>query len=339
MPLYIFHGNEAFGRREAYRKLKESLDTDGSLATNTVEFEARQSSPQEVMAACDALPFLGGTRLVVVTGILAAFGKSTRGKKKTQVALGDEPDPADSRWAILGEYVDRMPPSTTLVLIDSAAPPGGLITLFKGKGKIESFPLPSDRDLAGWVAHRAKALGVRVDASAARLLAQLIGPDLWALAGELDKLGTYAAGEIVREATVRELVSRAKEHKGYELSDAVLDGQGSKAARIFHELIEDGAVPQVLLSTIAGRYRKVAIARELLDAGESGDAITGAAEVKPGYPTEKLIEQARHHSLKDVRRAYARLIMAETDVKHHSMDYDLAVELAVQELALGPSRR
>ena len=75
---------------------------------------------------------------------------------------------------------------------------------------------------------RAKKIGLKLDAPAAKLLAELIGPDAWMLASELDKLLAYSGGEVVREADVRELVSRAKEHKGWDLTDAILDGRARR---------------------------------------------------------------------------------------------------------------
>ena len=337
MPLHILHGAETFARAEALRKLKESLDTDGSLATNTITLDARQSSLQEVMAACDTIPFLGDTRLVIVEGVLESTGKPKRGgkKKASEVEPGDS---APSQWEALTDYIDRMPPSTTLVLVDGAVPADGLLKVLKPKGAAQSFPIPGDKELAGWVGHRAKTLGIKIDAPAARLLAELVGADLWALAGEIDKLSVYANGESIREADVRALVSRAKEHKGWELSDAVVEGQSAKAARIVLELVEDGEAPQVLLSTVAGRYRRIAIARDMLDRGESNSAIAQRVNMKVGYGLDKLIEQARRHSPERIRRIYGRIIQAETDVKQFSMNYQLAVELAVQEIASAPPR-
>jgi DNA polymerase-3 subunit delta len=183
---------------------------------------------------------------------------------------------------------------------------------------------------------RAKKIGLKLDAPAARVLAELIGPDPMTLSSELEKLLAYSGGNIVREADVRELVSRAKEHKGYELADAVLEGQGAKAARVLNELLEDGAVAAVLLSTIAGRYRRIAIVRDMLGRGEPGTAIARRIGAKMGFGLDKLIDQAQRTPYAAIRDGYARLILAELDLKRGLMDERLAIELAVQELASRP---
>ncbi len=58
--------------------------------------------------------------------------------------------------------------------------------------------------------------------------------------------------------------------------------------------------------------------------------------MKVGYGLDRLIDQAQHTPPPAVRAAYARLILAELDLKRGLMDDRLAIELAVQELASRP---
>lgn len=340
--LYVIYGSDQLARREAFDKLKAELDKEGSLATNHVTFDASRATPAEVMAACDAMPFLGDSRLVVVEGLLKKGSRIKKGRKRS-----GKPEPAEEEeddagvWIVLADYIPRMPATTTLVLLDDDVQASNALLIAIGPlGKVEHCVPPSERDLPGWVMSRAKKIGLKLDAPAARVLAELIGPDPLTLAGELEKLLAYSAGNVVRDADVRELVSRAKEHKGWELADAVLDGQGAKAARVLNELLEDGAVAAVLLSTVAGRYRRIAIVRDMLDRGEPGTAIARRIGAKMGFGLDKLINQAQRTPYAAIRDGYARLIQAEFDLKRGItgglMDDRLALELAVQELASRP---
>lgn len=342
--LYVIYGKDAFARREAFDKIRAGLDKDGSLSANTVSFEAKSTSPQEVMAACDTVPFLGDGRLVIAEGVLRTANRvvkravASRSKPAPVEAEdpsedGEEDDPG--RWAPLAEYVPRLPPSTTLVLLDGEiGKTNPLLRALAPLGTVIECTPPGDREVQGWVIARAKKIGLKIDATAAKLLAGLIGPDVWMLANELNKLQAYSGGDIIREKDVRELVSRAKEHKGWDLTDAILDGKGATAARVLHEMLEDGSHTQLLIGTIAGRLRRAAIVRDMLERGESGSAIAAQINIKVGYGLDRAIEQAQKHSLKDIRAAYARLIEADLDVKRGLMEDDrLALELAVQELS------
>lgn len=349
--LHIIYGNDSLARKESLGKLRAALDRDGALATNTLTFDAKSASPQEVIAACDTVPFLGDGRLVTVEGVLGTAGRTKRGGTRTRSKAkparpvddgdGGSEELGPGQWEALVAYIPRMPPTTTLVLLNDEVPASNaLLTALGPLGKVEHCAPPADKELAGWVMARAKKIGLRLDAPAARLLAGLIGQDAWMLASELEKLLAYSGGEVVREADVRALVSRAREHKGWELADAIIAGQGATAARVLNEILADGDHPQLILATIAGRYRRIAIARDMLDRGESGSAIAAQLGMRIGFGLDRMIESAQRMPLTAVRAAYQRIIEADRDMKGGiELDDDarLALELLVQELAAGPT--
>ena len=222
--LHIIYGKDSFARKEAFGKLRAELDKDGSLITNTITLDAKAASPQEVMAACDTVPFLGDGRLVVVEGVLRTAARLKPSGKSRARTTPAHPDPSGriegsgsddvdpGVWLVLADYVPRMPASTTLVLLDDAIDPrNALLKALGPLGRVEQCKeLDERKELPAWVTARARKIGLKIDATAAKLLAGLIGPDAWMLASELDKLLAYSGGEIVREAHVREMVSRAK---------------------------------------------------------------------------------------------------------------------------------
>ena len=342
--LYIFYGSEPVARQEALGRLKAGLDADGGLATNTTHLEAGRTSPQEVMSACDTVPFLGEHRLVVVEGLLT--WASRRGKKggDKETSEGDdgerqeEPPPDAGSWEPLLVYIPNMPPSTTLVFLDESVPASNaLLKKFGPLGEVKQFSAPVEKDAAGWVMSYAKKAGMKIDAPAARLLAELIGPDTRTLVSELEKLGAYAGADIVRADDVRELVSRAKDQKAYLLAEAVVKGKGVEAARLLQELIEDNQPLPVILSTVAGRYRRIAIAKEMMERGAPSGEIARRLATNENS-VRHLMEAADHTSWAAIRRGYDRLIEAELDLKHGMMDATTALELAIQELAQRPGR-
>ncbi len=279
------------------------------------------------MAACDTVPFLGEHRLVVLEGPFSAGGAKRGRRRKTAEQAPEDLGP----WGELVAYVDRMPPSTTLVIVDGSA--GAAVEALGKMGEVRRFPVPGDKEVTGWVMRRAKAIGLKLDGAAAKLLAELIGPDTWMLASEMDKLSAYAAGAVVRENDVRALVSRAKEHKGWELADAVVEGQPQRAMRLVQEMLEDGAAWPVLLSTVAGRYRRIAIAKAMMNDGASGSAIATKTGQKPGRGLDRLLYQARRCSWPAIREAYARIIEAELDVKGRNVNERVALDLCIHDLA------
>ncbi len=327
--LYVFYGADSFSRGEALRALKAELDQDGMLDTNTTFLAAAQSSPQEVIAACNTVPFLGAKRLVIVEGVLQQMQGGAKGKrpKQPEASAGSV-----SPWQTLVDSVGDIPETTVLVLIDGAITSGSLPAALQAQGSIQRFDLPDQKVVPQWIQGRARIIGLKVEGGAVRLLANLVGNDTWTLAGELDKLSAYAGGAAISEADVRALVSAAREQKSYLLADAVADGKAAIAVRLLHELRAQAAPDQLLIATIEGRFRRLAIAREMLDAGSSGRGI-GERLGSSGYALERLMEQAQRYSVNSIRDAFARIAQADSDIKLGVYEEELSLELMIHDLA------
>ena len=76
------------------------------------------------------------------------------------------------------------------------------------------------RNLPGWVAERFSPARRRGRADACAALVQLVGEDLHALAAEIEKIATWAAGEPVGEREVEQLVAATADTPTFALTDA-----------------------------------------------------------------------------------------------------------------------
>jgi DNA polymerase-3 subunit delta len=335
--IHILCGADSFSRREAFDEIRRALDTDGSLETNTVRLSARDTKPEEVIAACSAAPFLGDRRLVVIDGLLTSAQESGRRKAK-------DTDEKVSAWQPLIDFAPGVPETTVLVLLDatvSATNP--LLRALEKLAEVHRFPAPDPKSLQNWVVARAKKLGVKIDGRAARRLADMVGGqdgnrgaeyvDTWALASELDKLAAYANGEVIREEDVLALSPVLREQKSYLLCDAIAEKKPATAAKVLGELESQKEPLQLVMATIAGRFRRLAVARDMIDAGESGEAIRKELEANAGYGFEKLLDQARSHSLEDARNAYRRIVEADFTAKSGLGDELIEMDAMVQALS------
>jgi DNA polymerase-3 subunit delta len=321
MPLYIFWGANSFSLREALQELRSRLDEDGHLWANTVVLDGRRLRPQDLMEACDAAPFLGRHRLVVVEGLLARF--QTEGGR--QPSLGS--------WEALPEYVRRMPPYTHLVLVEQEiAPQNPLWRALQPWAQKRHFSPLEGEELLQWLAQRSRRLGLRLTQKAARLLMELLGHDLWALASELEKLAVFARGETVKEAQVRELVSAARAVGVFQLVDAVGEGRALEAVALLHRLLAQGEEPLHLLALLQAHYRRLLLARELLAQGAGLELL--AQELRlPRRVLTRVVAQARAHSFPRLRAIYRRLVETDAAIKRGRMSGEMALEALIFQLA------
>jgi len=326
--LYVFFGKDAFSLRERLNELRAALDADGMLSSSTSVLDGRRATLAEVTAACDTVPFMSAHRLVIVEGVLSRAGGG-RGRKR-----GGEAE----AWLPLAAYVEGMPPSTHLVLVDTESEgESALVEALKGKGEVREFrPLPQ-RAVNDWIRARAASAGLQLSADAARLLADFVGNDLWALSGELEKLSVYAGGRAVGEDDVRALVAAVRESSVFPLVDAIVEGRPAAAIKLLRQMLRRESGPQYVLAMIQRQLRHLAVAREMLDAGESGRSVGQALRLHD-FALDKLLDQAGRYSQSRLRTAFQRLLEADLQVKRGVYDGELALVLLVHDLA-EPARR
>lgn len=333
--IYILYGADSFSRTERLRQLQAELDKDGNLATNTVAFDATQAAPQEVLAACDTVPFFGDTRLVLLEGALRTAG-SGGGRRRSRAKATEEGESKGLWWALV-EYAPRMPEQTVLVLLAGGSVDVELFDVLRPLATVEQFPLPAPREIAGWVQDRARRRGIQMDSRASAAMAELIGSDTWMLATEIEKLAMYAAGERITEKDVNALVPDVRDREAYYLADALADRKAAQATKLLHEMLAKGKHPGALLLTIENRYRRLAVAVEMINEGETTAGI-GARLRMTGFGLERLLDQASRSSMPGIRWALDRIARADYDVKQGIHDDEaLALELLVQDLAVPPT--
>jgi DNA polymerase-3 subunit delta len=332
--LHIFYGSDSFSLREEFGELKASLDTDGSLAANIVTFAAAKTSPQEVIAACDTVPFLGDHRLVVVEGL---FGKG--GRSRDPDDEDDDEPVVTGGWDALVEYVDRMPDTSVLVLIGDKEARGALLKALRPKAEIHHMKLPDKKSVGSWIQKRARSVGVKLDGQAARALEDLAGHDTWRLSNELEKLSSFANGQTVSEADVRDMVAPARELFPWDILDPIVEGRGAQALKALRRVLDLGQMhPLEVMARIQGAYRRIAVARAMLEVGATEADIASRFNIKKRFPLEKLIDRASAHTAEAIRAAYARIVQADLDVKRGVFDVELSLELLVTDLATSRSR-
>jgi DNA polymerase-3 subunit delta len=198
--------------------------------------------------------------------------------------------------------------------------------------EVRTFPLLRGKDLRAWIRQRVKEEGGDIIPQAVNLLAELIGGDLWAMDGEIQKLLLYSRERPISEEDVRQLVSCIQEANIFALVDAVAEARTESAQQILHRLYDDGMPPAYILTMITRQFRLIAQATDL-GKGLSRLQIQDRLGLKSGYALDKALSQARLYDFERVRGAYDRLLETDLATKTGQYTDKLALELLVTELA------
>ncbi|MEE9490860.1 MAG: DNA polymerase III subunit delta [Dehalococcoidia bacterium] len=338
---YILFGEDDFSLKEALTKIKEGLGDEAMVATNTTVLQGQNTTPEQVIATCDTVPFLATKRLVIVEGLLGLFEQRDKVKHA--------PKHKDSGWLSLKGYVERMPESTVLVLIDGKLKKSNpLLKELAPQATVKEFKPPfippkgigKGDQLYNWMQTRANKSGGSISPAAGRLLANLIGSNLWLLSSEIDKLCLYTLGRTIEENDVELLVAEAREFTVFAMIDAILEHRSAAATKLLHRLEVGGAAPPYLLFMITRQFRLVIQAKHLLHqrrrAAEMGHSLGLTSE----YALQKTIAQAKVHSMKRLENIYRNLLDTDISIKTGRFKGDkgeLALDLLIGELCAEPS--
>ena len=265
----------------------------------------------------------------MVEGLLRRFeakqSKSRSRKGKPGNGLGE--------WQELDSYIRQMPETTALVLIDGEVKDSNpLLEKLSPLAEVRVFPLLRGKDLKTWIRQRVKGEGGDITPQAVNLLAELIGGDLWAMDGEIQKLLLYGQERPISEDDVRQLVSCVQEANIFALVDAVAEGRTELAQRILHRLYDEGVPPTYILVMITRQFRLIPQARDLRK-GLSRLQTQDRLGLKSSYALDKTLSQARLHDFGRVKRAYSKLLETDLAIKTGRHGDKLALELLVAELA------
>jgi DNA polymerase-3 subunit delta len=327
--LYILYGQDGFSLDQAVRKIKADLGDRETVAANTTSLEGKRLTLGELKNRCDTAPFLCSYRLVIVDGLLGRFdakqGKSRARKGKSGNGL--------EGWERIDSYIGQMPETTVLILVDEEVKGSNpLLKQISPLAEVRTFPLLRGKDLRAWIRQRVREEGGEITPQAVHLLADLVGGDLWAMDGEIQKLLLYDRERPVGEDDVRQLVSCIQEANIFSLVDAVTEGRTESAQQLLHRLYDEGVLPTYILTMITRQFRLIAQAGDL-GRERSRLQIQDRLGLKSSYALDKALSQAKLYDRTRLKRAYGKLLETDLAIKTGRYTDKLALELLVTELA------
>jgi DNA polymerase-3 subunit delta len=320
-------GQDDFSRRQALDEIKRSLGDQELLATNTTTLDGQHLTFDQLRTACETLPFLGERRLVIVSGLLERF--EARNKTRQREIVPSQ----ENEYNALVTCLTNLPDSTTLVLMDGQVKSGNrLLKALSAKARIKPFPLLRGSKLQQWVGQRVKQEGGSISLEAVKLLAKLIGSDLWSMANEINKLVLFAAGHRIEVADVERLVSRAEETSVFAMVDAILEFKGGLAEQALQKLLERGAAPAYLLVMLSRQVQLVIRAKELRRLGKTEAEIQDRLALTSEFALRKVLEQADRYPMKQVTAIYGKLLQTDLSIKTGRYGGELAFNLLIADL-------
>jgi DNA polymerase III subunit delta len=312
--LYLLYGPDEFTRSEALAAFRAELPAD-LLHLNSARLDGRNLKLNDLMVACEAVPFLADHRLVIVVDALKHL---KAGKARDE----------------LRTFLEQVPPSCKLVFLeqDDFDKRSSLYTYLKKHGQVQEFVPRQGADLLRWLGEQANARGVRMARSPAQHLVDYVGNDSRTLMTELDKLASYVGqGMEITEESITRLVQDSHEANLFAFLDSLSQRQRGAAIQQLHELLREGQAIAYIVFMLARQVRVLLNVKELATQRMRTDAIASQLRQKP-FVIKKALQQVQAFSTSELETLHHRLLALDHAIKTGKINAPAALDLLVLDV-------
>jgi len=314
-PVYLLAGEDTHRMTGVVEYLKKKLLGDAGAAFNFHPYDGEEAEVGHVVQQALSFPMLGDRQLICV--------------KRAEKLVSD---PGAEVGLI--KYLEK-PATETVLILMSEKVDGRLkwVKACKSEGYHFDFSPPRGRDLVGWVTRTAADKGLSLSRDLSELLTELVGDDLNALSGEIEKLVLLAAESEtpLDEAGLLEVILAQRAVDPFELVRLLGPGQGSTGLRVFNRYLAEGRSPYELAPMLIWRVKQVAQVASLKRDGLDTGQIPGALGASP-YAVRQAAETADRWGEAGVDRAVRACIRCESAMKSSPLGPERVLERAILEI-------
>jgi len=293
--LYLFYGPDtysAWNKSRFWRKEFEKKYGDFNVSI----FDGEHLSAADFYEAVNSVPFLGEKKLILVRDFLRD-GRDEE-QKKVAEKLEDIPD-------------------FSFVLFIEQENPDARTTLFKKLkqvGVVEEFEPPVGPQLAAWIQQQVAQKKGTIGPREARLLADTVGPNLWQMNQEIEKLTVYAQEKPISADAIEQLASPNLSTSIFKFTDQLSSKDMKGAVRTLRILLESGEDLIRILFMIVRHFRILIQVRSCVDQKMNRSQIGQKIKEHP-YVITTALGQSKHFNLPTLAHIYELLLKIDNDIK------------------------
>ncbi len=337
--IYLYYGDDQFTLKEEVGRLKET--NNQGFGNNCITIEAARAgfNLDEVINAANAFSMFGEKQLVQVNNLLEKLGKggSSEVAPKATKSGRAKTKTLSPRERFL-EFVPQAPGSADLILIEQkVAKSDVVLKAIEKNGLVKEFVAPKEWALNKWIEERAKQENIKLAPNVAPLLAQYLGPNLYALHNELLKLAAYAGeGQTVTTEMIEKITYQVSETSIFKLTEALSRRNLNEALRQLNRLRNEstlaraGFTRQIFVMICREIYNLLRI-KEMVTARRSNSEIASALAMHP-FVVDKSLPLVRNFTSERLDLLYHRLNELDYLDKSGRADLNYQLELLLAEI-------
>lgn len=312
LSVYLIVGDDVLKREAVLARLNKRLEAYGDMAFNSDAFDGETATGEDIVAACNTLPFASDKRLVSVTHAEKLKAADT----EPIVAYLKAPNDT----TVLAIVAEKLAKNTRFYKAIAAV----------GKEAVIDCALPKAYELPAQVVAMAKARGVTMDNKAAALLVELVGEDTVRLDGELERMALEkGAGSALSAADVEAMVTRTNAAKPWKFVDAFSERNLTLSLETLRRL-DDSASPFALIVMVVNRVRELLCVKSL-SARRSGETVAQALKL-PDWRVKNHGRWAQRYTEAELVRALTTARDAELAMKTGRDPHDVLTDWLIETM-------
>ncbi len=306
-PVYAICGDDQWLKNKSLENIKNSLQID-LPEMNCFTYEDGVDI-DELLTACNTLPFFSMQKLVVVHNFVFPNGKKANEIKEK-----------------LANYSAKADESCVLVFVCDDD------KNFKTMAGIQLVNCKhlDERAVASWIVAFCKRQGKQIASDVAGKIAQYCLCDMSRVATETEKLCSFAKGEIT-SADVELLVHKDANYEIFKLSEMIANKNSAKALDTLQGLLNRGEQPRALFGLLYNFYRRMYYVKTTTYTTKELATYLG---VKGEWQITQVVNIAQSYKMMQLKRALDCFAACDEKIKRFFNETDEINMLVLNLLAL-----
>lgn len=306
--IHLLYGEEAFLLHEKRQELLQGVDPF-SISIQ----DMRETTLQTAIEDARTMDLFGECKTVIIRDCYFLTGELPRTKIEHDVN-------------VLLNYLSSPNPATNLILIVQSAKLDKRKKVVKELLKVaKTYEAKSIAYVQNWIIERFQQKGKTITKSAADVIAQQLGNDLFLLNSEVEKLDVrYAEEDTIDEGMLIDILSRTLESDVFKLIDRIIRKQPS-ALDILEDLYRLGEDPIKIVLLIARQFR---IIHQVKAIQEIGQVPSATIKMHP-YALRIAEEQAEYYAIEEVQERLQTLADLDVSMKRGEVDKFIALDTMI----------
>ena len=317
--LYIFHGEETFLLHHYLEQMKKHLVDELTESFNFHKLTVENFEIQEFANAVDNLPMMAERTFVWVDEI-DLFKRNEAERERFIEIFQDIPDYCTVVFTY--ETTPWKPDKRLKKLWESV----------EENACIVAFDKQDQRDLTAWITRHFAAANKRISPNLCAYLIDITGGTMTALSGEISKIAAYSAADEIVKSDIDAVVEPVLDAIVFQMTDLLGQGQYGPALLKLRQLLKMQQEPLGILGAIGMHFRRIAVARTLLDNGKSAGELCNVCGIKD-YAARKTMAAAGKFSAGFCRFAAERIMETDYQMKTSYDDTQRLLEVLILRLA------